>query len=129
MSGEEFSANPDELGRAGNEIYDLGNFVHKLRTDLIAQRANIGDAWDETDGREEEIERSLKENLTPMIKNHDGLLESLVTAFNDTADYTLVMKRRFELSNEAATDFADQWQSSITDSGTTPGGGDGGRRG
>ncbi|MFC7326845.1 hypothetical protein [Marinactinospora rubrisoli] len=126
MAEHHFGANPDELGRAGNEIYDAGNLVHKVRTDLRAQRANLGVIYEGG----EEIGDQLEKNLTPMLDNLDELLGSLVTAFNDTADETLKTRRTFLNSEDANLDITEGLNNNFdTDPGGTPGGGGGPRRG
>ncbi|WP_147280268.1 hypothetical protein [Marinitenerispora sediminis] len=117
MADQTFGANPDELGRAGNEIYDASNLVFKVRADLRAQRAHLGVIYEGG----EEIGDQLEKNLTPMLDNLDELLGSLITAFSDTAEETLKTRRTFLNTEGDAIDYADSLTNDFDTPGNTPG--------
>lgn len=116
MADDHLTVLPEEMARAGEELREPGRLVREAFARLQSARRSLGVVW----GAGDDISDSLTKNLMPMIEALDEYGEALPTAFDQAADRTLQMSRRYQVSDEYAFDV-----SSGLGSATRPGGGGG----
>ncbi|CAL9377554.1 hypothetical protein SUDANB121_00996 [Nocardiopsis dassonvillei] len=119
MSDDRLTVLPEEMARAGEDLREPGRLVREAFARLRTARQSLGAVW----GSGDDISDSLVKNLKPMIEALDEYGEALPKAFDQAADRTLQMSRRYQVSDEYAFDV-----SSGLGSATGRGGGGGGGR-
>lgn len=103
MADDNLTVHPEEMARAGEALREPGEIIRQAFSYLASDRGDVSTIWEPGD----EIANSLEKNLLPQVEMLDKLGETLVIAFDRTADQVLRSARNYQVSEESAIDVSN----------------------